>query len=98
MIFSSMTHQERFILIFCLIFYFIQPITYDEVKEHKLTRLQKHSIEVVNLSSQPFLSNIKSSTINDNLNSYNEYKNLIALKGHQNNIILVTKRKQFKKN
>ena len=104
MSFSSLTHVDRFILIFCLIFYFVRPLTYDEVEKRKLVRLHKHNIEVVNLPSesvvQPFLSNVKPSTINDSLNSYSydEYKALIALIGRENEIILVAKGKQLKEN
>ena len=104
MSFSSLTHLDRFILIFCLIFYFLRPLTYDEVQERKLARLHKHHIEVVNVSlqsvGQPFLSNVKPSTINDSLNSYShdEYKALIALIGRENEIILVAKGKQLKEN
>lgn len=98
MSFSSLTHRDRFILIFCLIFYFVRPITYDEVQERKLARLHKHHIEVVNVPSksvgQPFLSNVKPSTINPSLNSYShdEYK---ALMGREGEIILVAFRGKF---
>ena len=52
--------------------------------------MNKHHIEVVNVPSQsvsqPFLSNVKPSTINDSLNSYSEYDSLM---GHGNDFILV---------
>lgn len=81
-----------------MIFYFVRPITYDEVKERRLDRLHKHHIEVVNVPSQsvgqPFLSNVKPSTINDSLNSYShdEYKALI---GREDEVISVAFRGKF---
>ena len=34
-----LTHLDRVILIFGLIFYFVHPITFDEVQERKLKKL-----------------------------------------------------------
>ena len=72
MSFSSLTHLDRFILVFCLIFYFVRPINYNEVQERKLARSEKYHIEVIKVSSQ---------SISQSFYSNDEYKNMMSLLG-----------------
>jgi hypothetical protein len=55
--------KQNCVIVFLLVFIIARPISYDEVQERKLARLDKHHIEVVNLPSesvgQSFLSNVK---------------------------------------
>lgn len=84
--------KHNCVIVFLMLVLITRPISYDEVKQRKLARLNKHHIEVINGRSQsvgqPFLFNSKSSTINDSLNSYSqdEYDYLM---GHGNDLILV---------
>lgn len=79
-------------------FFIARPIRYDEIREHKLARLENYHTEVVNGNlpwqsvGQPFLSNLHPAILNDSFNSDSEYDSLL---GVENDLIFVAFRGKF---